>query len=595
MEKPFSKDSKIIIIGAGIFGLSSALHLAEAGYRNIKVFDRLDFNQINYTFLEGADTASADINKYFRIFYADKIHYQKLAFEASEIWENWNKQVKFNIPKELLNQFNSNPKIFERCGILRLDDVPGNPPEEKENLKSFSRENLRATQYDLNNKDDIKRAKATGWFKKLDPLGLKERNKVKYLSGVLDSTGGLLYASNACIYCKYLCEKLNVKFILGNEKGFIQELVYSKIDPSLVTGIITKDKLKYKGDLVIMAAGPWSTKFIPQLDGINEATSGTVVVLEVPQERQDLIHKYSPENFPIVSWKMGHSREKEYLGGFGLFPCYLYENYGKGIQDDTITGFKTNLKKPEKGIIKILTRQIKYTNPQIVKNSNNNDDDRVVSIPLTSNSGPFFEKRIVKYNLKQIKKFLTIACPDLVLEPRVKIIATRLLWYTDTINNDFLFDYVPNTKNLIVTTGGSGHAFKFFPVLGRFTKELVEGIKADENYKINNIDDPKDFELPDELLFLETGDKNFKFDKWMLHNIFSWDNKLKSLKYDLDDLNGLKEGLRSKRNIKNQILSSFGSFDWSFGKNYAEILKRVNEWTLNDKPDMEDKKLKPKL
>lgn len=78
----YSKDSPIVVVGAGVFGLSNALHLAQSGYTNVTVFDRLDFNANHYTLLEGADTASADVNKIFRAQYAGKMHYQKLAFQA---------------------------------------------------------------------------------------------------------------------------------------------------------------------------------------------------------------------------------------------------------------------------------------------------------------------------------------------------------------------------------------------------------------------------------------------------------------------------------------------------------------------------------
>jgi sarcosine oxidase/L-pipecolate oxidase len=43
---------------------------------------------------------------------------------------------------------------------------------------------------------------------------------------------------------------------------------------------------------------------------------------------------------------------------------------------------------------------------------------------------------------------------------------TRLCWYSDTANADFLIDYHPHWQNLFVATGDSGHAFKFLPVIG---------------------------------------------------------------------------------------------------------------------------------
>lgn len=65
-------DSKIIIVGAGVFGLSTALWLARSGYRHITVFDRCDFDKSNYDPLNGCDGASADINKVFRMTYGKK-------------------------------------------------------------------------------------------------------------------------------------------------------------------------------------------------------------------------------------------------------------------------------------------------------------------------------------------------------------------------------------------------------------------------------------------------------------------------------------------------------------------------------------------
>jgi sarcosine oxidase/L-pipecolate oxidase len=67
-----STDSKIIIVGAGVFGLSTALWLARAGYNNIIVFDRCEFDANYYNPSNGCDGASADINKVFRMAYGEK-------------------------------------------------------------------------------------------------------------------------------------------------------------------------------------------------------------------------------------------------------------------------------------------------------------------------------------------------------------------------------------------------------------------------------------------------------------------------------------------------------------------------------------------
>lgn len=67
-----STDSKIIIVGAGVFGLSTALWLARAGYRDVTVFDRCAFDKTNYNPSKGCDGASSDINKVFRMTYGTK-------------------------------------------------------------------------------------------------------------------------------------------------------------------------------------------------------------------------------------------------------------------------------------------------------------------------------------------------------------------------------------------------------------------------------------------------------------------------------------------------------------------------------------------
>lgn len=56
-----SKASPIIIVGAGIFGLSSAIHLAERGYTNVKILDKQAYHESQYSYDKGCDAASAGV------------------------------------------------------------------------------------------------------------------------------------------------------------------------------------------------------------------------------------------------------------------------------------------------------------------------------------------------------------------------------------------------------------------------------------------------------------------------------------------------------------------------------------------------------
>lgn len=54
-------------------------------------------------------------------------------------------------------------------------------------------------------------------------------------------------------------------------------------------------------------------------------------------------------------------------------------------------------------------------------------------------------------------------------------VKTRLCWYTDTFDNHFVVDFVPKQEGLMVVSGGSGHGFKFLPILGRYVVDRIEG------------------------------------------------------------------------------------------------------------------------
>lgn len=53
------KTDPIVIVGAGIFGLSTALHLARRGYTNVTVLDKNEYDRTQYSYLNGCDAASA--------------------------------------------------------------------------------------------------------------------------------------------------------------------------------------------------------------------------------------------------------------------------------------------------------------------------------------------------------------------------------------------------------------------------------------------------------------------------------------------------------------------------------------------------------
>ena len=69
-------------------------------------------------------------------------------------------------------------------------------------------------------------------------------------------------------------------------------------------------------------------------------------------------------------------------------------------------------------------------------------------------------------------RFVSSALPALSGAP---LVSTRLCLYCDTMDGDFLIDRDPEREGLVVAAGGSGHAFKFAPLLGPLVADVVEG------------------------------------------------------------------------------------------------------------------------
>lgn len=61
-ERTLSKSAPILIVGAGVFGLSTALHLGKRGYKNVTVLDKQLYDKTLYAYDKGCDAASAGMN-----------------------------------------------------------------------------------------------------------------------------------------------------------------------------------------------------------------------------------------------------------------------------------------------------------------------------------------------------------------------------------------------------------------------------------------------------------------------------------------------------------------------------------------------------
>jgi glycine/D-amino acid oxidase-like deaminating enzyme len=182
------------------------------------------------------------------------------------------------------------------------------------------------------------------------------------------------------------------------------------IDESSVVGVWTDDGGRVEADATIVSAGAWTPRLVPAVEQLITTTGHPVMHF-----RPHGLERFMPPAFP--PWAADIANTGWY--GFPVIDGVVkVANHGPGIPT-AATG------------------------------------ERVV--------GEEWEELF--------RSFLADRIPLLADAP---VVHTRLCLYTDTQDGDFLIDRHPELENLIVATGGSGHGFKFAPVLGALAARAVE-------------------------------------------------------------------------------------------------------------------------
>ncbi|KAL4880775.1 FAD dependent oxidoreductase [Aspergillus karnatakaensis] len=223
-----SKTSPIIIVGGGAFGLSSALHLTQAGYTNITVFEQDEQIPPRYS-------AANDLNKIVRAEYEDPF-YTDLTIKAIQAWKT-----------PLFAPY------FHQTGFLHCASGAC-PPKAIDTLKRFqnaalAHPDIKPHVVQLNGPGDIR-----PWFWQCDgPLpGWK---------GYINRFDGYAHSGDALKGIYRTAQAAGVKFFLGKYGG-VKEIVYRD---GKGEGVRTTDGKFHAAELVIVAVGAAAGKLLPQL------------------------------------------------------------------------------------------------------------------------------------------------------------------------------------------------------------------------------------------------------------------------------------------------------------------------------------------
>ncbi|CAG8927367.1 unnamed protein product [Penicillium salamii] len=389
------KDDSVIIVGAGVFGLSLAYELAaHRGYSNITVIDRHR--------PPVPDGSSNDFSRQVRSEYTEPL-YARLGREAIREWRtpDWA------------------PDFYETGSIM---------------MGSGEATSVVPQYRALNEKQDEKSPRTVEFFDGNESeLALKRRypNIMASFDGVTTmstNVGGWAHASNAIQRLANRCSLAGVSFFTG-PRGHVIELLQ---EGSRVTGVKTQDGSLYHAKLVVLATGAWTNRLV-----------------------SDMTHNFVGVGQPIGMIQL----TPEEAGRLKNVPCIFNEATSTYCFPPT----------PDTHILKVARHGYGYSTEMKTQ------DGRVVSSPIFegNNAAAGYLPADAERDLRKAAQFFW---PEFGDRPWQRM---RMCWYTDTPTGDFKVDFHPTTEGLFIATGGSGHAFKFLPIIGRYIADCVEN-KAEE-------------------------------------------------------------------------------------------------------------------
>ncbi|EXJ86394.1 hypothetical protein A1O3_03345 [Capronia epimyces CBS 606.96] len=215
---------EILILGAGIFGTSTAYHLSltHPSPSRVTVLDRAP--------VPSPEAASSDINKIVRADYS-KAFYMDLAYEAMESWTS-NQSLK---------------PYFHHTGWVMLD-------EEDSDLAERIRRNFRESGRPDTSADITLEQVKSGWAGVLS--GLETEG---YAKAYTNSSAGWADASAAVEAMTRDTIQAGVKY----EVGDITELLS---DGHRLSGVRTADGRTFSGEQVVLATGAWTPWLMAPLE-----------------------------------------------------------------------------------------------------------------------------------------------------------------------------------------------------------------------------------------------------------------------------------------------------------------------------------------
>ncbi|KAJ9151292.1 FAD dependent oxidoreductase [Pleurostoma richardsiae] len=429
----FTTPSSVLIVGSGVFGLGTAYALTKRpSFSNttITVVDRSTEPAV----FPSPDASSVDTSRIIRADYADPA-YAALAAEAQVEWRK-------NGDNELGGQGR-----YSETGLVLVADKPPSPSAVGQTSASVG--DLPPVQAQPSKKSGMDYVRAS-WenvkdIAAKDPQladSISELSGVEAIRGAVGTGGtsgswGYINRSSGWADAEKSMAWLYDRVKETGRVQFVNGTVTSlNTAGNAVTGVTVSTGQTLSAELVIVATGAWTGALV-DLSGQATATGQILAYMDITDAEQAQLAKM-PTLLNMTS---------------GLF---------------VIT--------PSNNVLKVARHAYGYVNPTTTVTAPLRPPDAAttatVSLPLTHLDDPALSIPVSGAAALRSALREMVPLPGIPERPFSR---TRLCWYTDTPSGDFLIDYHPHWRGLFVATGGSGHGFKFLPVLGEKIADCVEG------------------------------------------------------------------------------------------------------------------------
>ncbi|KAI0109226.1 sarcosine oxidase [Nemania sp. FL0031] len=389
-----------IIVGAGIFGVSTALHLATSEPdATIYLVDRAP--------CPCPSAASSDLNKIIRADYGD-IFYMGLALEA-------------------LHEWNTNPlykPFFHETGIVFAEEI-GTGNASFHNYKKLG----------INPGAEIfTRSQALEKFpifKNANWTGVKD-NYYNPRSGWAEADPTVRAVIQAAL-------DAGVTYI----QQTVDKLIFD--DQGACVGIKTNDNNEMKAKVTLLCTGAWTAQLIAnssphnhdlQTNGRMVAAAATSCVVQCHPDYLDLYR-----DAPVHFLGMSHT-------------------HGESIPPTIDGKLKFNF-------------EVTFTNKEYHEASG-----QTISVPTVRSSqstwGHDVPEELKGKVIKVVEHVYGKDAPGLSVE------SYRMCWDAVTPNQDWVISPHPACKGLCIAGGGSFHAWKFLPIIGKYVSQMLKGQLAEE-------------------------------------------------------------------------------------------------------------------